>query len=90
MKFFGPWLGVIAVGLLTAADAQVEPPGFEGSGNPISTLDRIYTGDQSSNTISVINPATFEVLGTISLGDERLGSDLGPQYVETVNVHGLG
>lgn len=49
--------------------AQVEPPGFEGNGNPISSLDRIYTGDQASNTVTVIDPGTNTVLGTIALGD---------------------
>ena len=51
--------------------AQVEPPGFEGSGNPVSSRDRIYTGDQTSNTITVIDPSENEVLGTISLGDRK-------------------
>lgn len=69
---------------------MVEPPGQEGNGNPISSRDRIYTGDQSSNTITVIDPSRNRVLGTIALGDARLGGDLGPQYVESVNSHGMG
>lgn len=91
MRLLNIWIAASAgpLSLLKVA-AQVEPPGFEGSGNPITTKDRIYTGDQTSNTITVINPATYETLGTISLGGERLGSDLGPQYIETVNSHGLG
>jgi YVTN family beta-propeller protein len=70
--------------------AQVQAPALAGLSGPISDSDRIYTGDQSSNTITVIKPSTNEVLGTISLGDIRLGSVIGPQYIRTVNSHGLG
>lgn len=69
---------------------MIEPPGFEGNAIPVSSRDRIYTGDQASNTITVIDPGQNKVLGTWSLGDERLMNDLGPQYVESVNSHGLG
>jgi DNA-binding beta-propeller fold protein YncE len=70
--------------------AQVQAPALAGVGSPISDSDRIYTGDQSSNTITVIMPSKNEVLGTISLGDIRLGSVIGPQYIRSVNSHGLG
>ena len=59
----------------------------------ISTLspnDRIYTGDQTSNTITVIRPSDNTVLGTIALGSDRLGNALNPQNVGSVNAHGLG
>ncbi|GAC1495515.1 MAG: beta-propeller fold lactonase family protein [Pseudarthrobacter sp.] len=62
------------------------PPGAQ----PISSRDRVYTADQTSNTVTVINPATNEVLGTIPLGAQRLGDTLGPQYLRNVDVHGLG
>lgn len=67
-----------------------QAPALPGRGAPISSSDRIYTGDQSSNTITVIQPSTGDVLGTISLGDQRLGNNLNPQYVRAVNSHGLG
>jgi YVTN family beta-propeller protein len=70
--------------------AQVQAPALAGLSGPISDSDRIYTGDQSSNTITVVKPSTNEVLGTISLGDVRLGSVIGPQYIRSVNSHGLG
>jgi len=73
-----------------AALAQVQSPAIDGAGAPVSDVDRIYTGDQSSNTITVIKPSTAEVLGTISLGNPRLSDVIGPQYIRSVNSHGLG
>lgn len=61
--------GIVILLSQTYVHAQVEPPGFEGSGNPVSSRDRIYTGDQASNTITVIDPSENKVLGTIPLGD---------------------
>ncbi|KAK1237158.1 hypothetical protein MKX07_006037 [Trichoderma sp. CBMAI-0711] len=84
-------LTLLALGLLSGlASAWDQAPALAGKGAPISDADRLYTGDQSSNTITVIKPATGEVLGTISLGDSRLSNDLNPQYVKVVNSHGLG
>ncbi|MBW4433259.1 MAG: YncE family protein [Pelatocladus maniniholoensis HA4357-MV3] len=56
---------------------------------PISERDRVYTADQTSNTISVINPATNTLLGRISLGNPR-PNVLSPLYRGELNVHGLG
>jgi YVTN family beta-propeller protein len=56
---------------------------------PISGRDRVYTADQTSNTVSVIDPATNKVLGTIALGSQRLSNVISPQYVGDINVHGL-
>ncbi|KAH8883102.1 40-residue YVTN family beta-propeller repeat protein [Thozetella sp. PMI_491] len=78
------------VGLVGGVRGVVQAPALAGAGAPVSESDRIYTGDQSSNTITVIKPLTGEVLGTISLGDERLTDVIGPQYVRSVNSHGLG
>jgi YVTN family beta-propeller protein len=80
---------VLAFGILRTT-AQVQAPANFGEAPPISDSDRIYTGDQSSNTITVIKPSTGEVLGTISLGENRLTNVLNPQYVRSVNSHGLG
>jgi YVTN family beta-propeller protein len=57
---------------------------------PISSRDRVYTADMSSNTVSVINPKTDKVLGTIPLGTDVLGQILGPVDRSQVGVHGLG
>lgn len=51
--------------------------------------DRVYTADQNSNTVSVINPATNRLLGQIRLGNSR-PDVLSPLYKGEVNVHGLG
>src|SRR6202007_3066688 len=56
----------------------------------ISSRDRVYTADQASNTVTVINPKTNQVLGTIPLGQDRLGQILGPVDTSEVGVHGLG
>ncbi|MBM9508095.1 YncE family protein [Actinacidiphila acididurans] len=56
---------------------------------PLSGRDRVYTADQTSNTVSVIDPATDKVLGTIALGTQRLSNELNPQYVGDIDVHGL-
>ncbi|MFE6946590.1 beta-propeller fold lactonase family protein [Streptomyces chartreusis] len=56
---------------------------------PVSGKDRVYTADQTSNTVSVIDPSTNTTLGTIKLGDQRVGGTLSPQYLGDVGVHGL-
>jgi YVTN family beta-propeller protein len=54
-----------------------------------SSGDRVYTGDQTSNTVSVIDPATQKLLGVIRLGDPVPGA-LSPLYKGALLVHGLG
>ncbi len=56
---------------------------------PVSEKDRVYTGDQTSNTISVINPASNKLLGVIRLGDPVPGA-LSPLYRGQLLVHGIG
>ena len=56
---------------------------------PVSSRDRVYTGDQTSNTVSVINPATNTLLGVIRLGDPVPGA-LSALYRGQLLVHGLG
>jgi YVTN family beta-propeller protein len=51
--------------------------------------DRVYTADQNSNTVSVINPADNKLLGQIRLGNQR-PDILSPIYKGEINVHGLG
>ncbi|RYG53034.1 hypothetical protein EON80_33130, partial [bacterium] len=57
--------------------------------NAVSSRDRVYTADQVSNTVSVINPATNTLLGVIRLGDP-VPQALGPLYKGALLVHGLG
>lgn len=72
------------------AQAPVQAPALAKKGGPVSTKDRVYTADQTSNTVTVINPATNQVLGTIALGQPRVDGVLGPFDDDQVNVHGLG
>lgn len=55
----------------------------------LASSDRVYTADQTSNTVSVIDPGTGTLLGTIALGDPRPGG-LGALYNKQLGVHGLG
>ena len=54
-----------------------------------ATGDRVYTADQTSNTVSVIDPATNKFLGVIRLGDD-VPAALSPLYRGELLVHGLG
>ena len=56
---------------------------------PISGHDRVYAADQTSNTVSVIEPAENKLLGVIRLGDPVPGA-LSPLYKGQLLVHGLG
>jgi YVTN family beta-propeller protein len=56
---------------------------------PSGSGDRVYTGDQTSNTVSVIDPSVNKLLGVIRLGDPVPGS-LSPLYKGQLLVHGLG
>jgi YVTN family beta-propeller protein len=51
--------------------------------------DRVYTADQTSNTVSVIDPGTNKLLGVIRLGDPVPGA-LSPLYRGQLLVHGIG
>lgn len=55
----------------------------------ISAQDRVYTAEQFSNTVSVIDPSTEKLLGVITLGDSQ-PKNLSPLYKGELLVHGLG
>ena len=67
----------------------VQAPALAGA-QPIAVADRVYTADQTSNTLTVISPATNTVLGTIALGNPRPDDLLGALYNKQINTHGLG
>jgi YVTN family beta-propeller protein len=72
--------------------ALAQAPALPGA-QPISGNDRVYTADQDSNTVSVIDPKTNTVLGTIALGQPRMAPTadvLGAMYKGELDVHGLG
>ncbi|KAF2099231.1 40-residue YVTN family beta-propeller repeat protein [Rhizodiscina lignyota] len=84
------WLCLSLLVSVPLCASQAQPPALPGTGAPASKSDRIYCGDQTSNTVTVIRPWDNKVLGTIALGQPRLSSLLNPQYVDRVNSHGLG
>jgi YVTN family beta-propeller protein len=73
--------------LSTPAIAQQAP--WARPNISISSHDRVYTADQTSNTVSVIDPAENKLLGVIRLGDPVPGA-LSPLYKGQLLVHGLG
>ena len=76
----------------TPKPGVTEAPALPGA-QPISGNDRVYTADQDSNTVTVIDPKTDTVLGTIPMGAVRLDTNadtLGPMYNGQIDVHGLG
>src|SRR5690348_5960579 len=56
---------------------------------PISHRDRVYSAEQFSNTVSVTDPASNTLVGSIHLGDP-LPANLSPLYKGQLLVHGLG
>src|ERR1700756_2724295 len=80
-----PWL--LSLCLCPCAFAQQAP--WARPDIPISSHDRVYAADQTSNTVSVIEPAENKLLGVIRLGDPIPGA-LSPLYKGQLLVHGLG
>ena len=73
--------------LVEFASAQQAPWGRPNI--PVSTHDRVYAADQTSNTVSVIDPSSDKLLGVIRLGNPLPGA-LSPLYKGQLLVHGLG
>src|ERR1700751_1211616 len=80
-----PWL--LSLCLCPCAFAQQAP--WARPDIPISSHDRVYAADQTSNTVSVIEPAENKLLGVIRLGDPVPGA-LSPLYKGQLLVHGMG
>jgi len=79
------WLPLLL--LAPCAFAQQAPWGRADI--PLSSHDRVYAADQTSNTVSVIDPSNNKLLGVIRLGDPVPGA-LSPLYTGQLLVHGLG
>jgi len=84
MKMIGWFLSLC---FLPCAVAQQAP--WARTDIPVTAHDRVYTADQTSNTVSVINPVENKSLGVIRLGDPVPGA-LSPLYRGQLLVHGLG
>jgi len=79
------WLQIFS--LLSVSLAQQAPWGRPDI--PVSSHDRVYAANQTSNTVSVIDPSSNKLLGVIRLGDPVPGA-LSPLYRGQLLVHGLG
>jgi YVTN family beta-propeller protein len=75
--------------LLFASCAVAQQAPWGRGDTPISSHDRVYAADQTSNTVSVIDPSSNQLLGVIRLGDPVPGS-LSALYRGSLLVHGLG
>jgi YVTN family beta-propeller protein len=80
-------LALVLVSL--AARAGQAPSRANAPDVPVTSQDRVYTADQFSNTVSVIDPGANKLLGVIKLGDPQ-PANLSPLYKGQVLVHGLG
>jgi YVTN family beta-propeller protein len=80
--------GTALVGLSPALAAQA-PFGTAAPDIAVSSRDRVYTADQFSNTVSVIDPSSNKLLGVIRLGDAS-PNNFSPLYKGQVLVHGMG
>jgi YVTN family beta-propeller protein len=78
---------LLSIFLLASAVAQQMP--FAKPNVPISSHDRVYSADQTSNTVDVIDPSSNKSLGVIKLGDP-VPASLAPLYKGASLVHGLG
>src|SRR5690242_21344729 len=78
---------LLFLSIVSSAFAQQAPWGRPDI--PISSHDRVYAANQTSPTVSVIDPSTNQLLGVIRLGDPVPGS-LSPLYKGELLVHGLG
>src|SRR5690349_796707 len=81
-----PWT-VMLLCVAPAAHAQQVP--WARPETPISGRDRVYAANQTSNTVSVIDPSSNQLLGLIRLGDP-VPAALSPLYGGQLLVHGLG
>lgn len=79
----------LAASVASAAPAAPVASVSSSSAPAVSSRDRVYTADQISNTISVIDPASNQLLGVIKLGEPFTGA-LSPLYKGALLVHGLG
>jgi YVTN family beta-propeller protein len=77
------------VSLTATAIAGQVPGGASAPDIPLTGHDRVYTGDQFSNTVSVVDPSTNKTLGVIQLG-EPSPTNLTPLYKGQLLVHGMG
>src|SRR5471032_397304 len=81
--------GAAIICLLGSATSFAQQAPWGRADIPVSSHDRVYAADQTSNTVSVIDPSSDKLLGVIRLGDPVPGA-LSPLYKGELLVHGLG
>ena len=79
----------LMVVLTTAGWAAAQQAPFATQDVSLSSHKRVYSADQTSNTVSVIDPVNNRLLGVIRLGDP-VPTWLSPLYRGALMVHGLG
>src|ERR1700730_10334560 len=95
--------GLLFLGLGTPGFARQVPYRLNSPHIPITSHDRVYHADQTSNTISVYDPSNNTFLGVIQLGEapesahhpawvngEMSPANLSPLYYGQLLVHGMG
>src|ERR1700760_3720109 len=80
---------IIASCALANAFAGQAPGSADAPDIPITDQDRVYLCDQTSNTVSVFNPASQKLPGVIRLG-EMTPANMSPLYRGQLLVHGIG
>jgi YVTN family beta-propeller protein len=80
---------LLLVSVATASLAQQQRQAPWARDLPASHHDRVYAGEQFSNTVSVTDPIDGKLLGVIRLGDPQPGN-FSPLYRGQLLVHGLG
>ena len=88
---WNPLLAVVISSSALAAGAWAgqAPQSAAAPDIPVSHHDRVYAGEQFSNTVSVIDPADNRLLGVIQLG-QPLPASFSPLYTGQLLVHGMG
>src|ERR1700758_4050430 len=92
MKLSSVFSTAVTAGALTltsGAWASQAPGSLSAPDIPISHHDRVYSADQFSNTVSIIDPADNNLVGVIRLGDPS-PANFSPLYRGQVLVHGMG
>jgi YVTN family beta-propeller protein len=89
MKRTYPIVLLAGLSVASAAFAGQAPYSAAASNIPVSGHDRVYSADQFSNTISVVDPSSNTLLGVIRLGDPQ-PANFSPLYRGQVLVHGMG
>src|SRR6201987_451295 len=87
--FAAALLAGTALGGVSPAFAGQAPYGASAPNIAVSIHDRVYTGDQFSNTVSVVDPSDNKTLGVIALGAPS-PANFSPLYKGQVLVHGMG